>query len=70
MNKFAVKFTEVGRDKKSWVKLIKTLPTDCDLINEIKRSQALASSNIDVADGFIFAGVRCVGKYEITEVTA
>lgn len=67
MNKFTVQFIEIGRNKKTWVKAFKAHPSDGDLVHEIRRSRALASNDVSVFQGFVFAGIRCVGKYEIEE---
>lgn len=67
MNKFTVQFIEIGRNKKTWGKVFKAHPADGDLVREIKRSRALASNDVSISQGLVFAGVHCVGKYEIEE---
>jgi len=70
--KYKVKFIEVGRDKKSWEI---TMPTLCGdtMIKSVRKSGALMSFEIDVecyhgGTGWIYAGMRNVGKIEWEEI--
>jgi hypothetical protein len=62
-----VKFTDVGRLKKSWE--VETKEIDYNfLYRQVKKNGALHSSDLDFYDnGTITAGGRRVGMFEVAE---
>lgn len=71
--KAAVRFVDVGADKKNWTAMI---PIDDGLLSEramiqsIRKNNALMSRVVDVGEngGIYVGGWRCVGKWEfVTE---
>lgn len=75
MSIVTVRFTNVGRDKKSWDE---TIPLNAhgeipesSLVRSIKDHHALASRDIDFDDmgGIWVGGLRKVGDFEIIGVT-
>lgn len=61
-----VKFTEVGRGKKTWEEEIAD-PSQDFLEAAVMMSGALMSRDITCEDGVIYAGLRAVGRYEIAK---
>ena len=64
---YLVKFTNVGRGKKSFESKVKDLEPET-LIEVVRKSRALMSSGIDVSvkedgSGDVFAGFYCVGQF-------
>lgn len=66
-----IRFVEVGRNKKSWETEVpegdRALPA---ILKSVQKSGALMSRGIEVvadgAEGRIYAGARCVGRFEIS----
>ena len=59
-----VKFSNVGRDKGNWLAECEEITYDW-LYKQV--SPYLISSNINFANGTIFAGFHSVGKFEVIE---
>ena len=73
--KYQVKFLEVGRNKKTWTKDYADFPSEAQLLREVRKSNALTSSGIDVelignAGSIWVGGFRKVGSVEIQEYKA
>lgn len=64
-----VRFTDVGREKKCWEQELKDV-SEASLARAAKKGGHLMSPNIDIefdspTSGYIVAGVRSVGEFEI-----
>ena len=74
-----VEFVEVGRGKRTWRFQAKARNVDeslaTELVRELRKSKALLSRDIDVTldadrcSGFIFAGVRQVGRWKLSNLS-
>mgnify|MGYP001126787708 CR=1 FL=1 len=66
---FTVKFINIGRNKYSWEKHLDEINPEI-IEHEIRKSGSLMSRNIEVvfqdfSKGMIFAGMYCVGRFEV-----
>lgn len=67
MKPYLVKFTDVGRDKKTWEQEFDKL-TYASLIRSVRARSALLSSNVEFdleSQQIIVGGFRVVGKIEL-----
>lgn len=72
---YRVSFSGVGRSKKSWVATLDQMPTESILARLVRKSGALASSDIECAFDedleygmVIVGGFRPVGAFRVEEV--
>lgn len=69
MKRYTIKFTDVGRNKKSW-ELQADNVSDRTLMRSIRSNGQLASRDVWLSQddnangGFIIAGMRAVGRYD------
>jgi hypothetical protein len=70
-----VRFINVGRGKKTWftdLNLSGNASAQDELLIGLEAKQALVSNDVDAAfkdktHGFIYAGIHCVGAFEVVE---
>lgn len=71
MANIAVRFIEVGRDKKTFTADVAAqhgMPTYNGMVLAIRKRHALLSRDIEFGDGGeIYAGIRVVGRFEYDE---
>lgn len=73
---YRVRFSAVGRGKKSWSSTVSEFPSDADLAKLVRKSKALGSNDIEcVFDdesleyGTVFVGgLRAVGAFKVEEI--
>ena len=72
---YRVEFSGVGRNKVSWSASLKQMPTEHVLVSLVRKKKALMSNNIwcafdneEFEYGTVFAGMRPVGAFRVTEL--
>lgn len=71
---YKVEFIDVGRGKVSWAATLKQFPTEAVLIGLVRKKKALMSQDIwcefdnELLEyGSVFAGMRSVGAFRVSE---